>query len=1311
MKLHDLQIEGFGHFHDFSLGPLDSNLAVLHGPNEAGKSTLLAFIRTILFGFPTRGRDQHFPPLSGGRHGGRIALEDDQGTRYTLERFAGPRGGRYQLWTVCEERRGKQVALERLTGHATLDLFSNVFAFSLDEMQNEGLMDDSEVSGRLYSAGMGASGLLEFVGDLASRRDELFRPRGSAQTIAKLLRELNDIDGQLLTVQNNADKYRDLASRQGAILTELQATDDDIAKLNKRVAETKRLLEAWNDWVALERLESKLRDIPVFERFPDSPIERLENLESRVREARQDRDESEGELDTISEAAETPITDEDLLDDAERIEAIRRARSRFDGSVRDLPQRHDELREMEEGLSDRIRELGKGWDETRLDDLDTSLAVRQQVEVWRDRLNESGNKARDATVKLEQSRERLGELRAEEVLAQGRLIVDSSARHHSGPQPASGRLEELLNDQEEIERVRRGGGSFDDSVRDLPERQAELSAQEADISRQLRDLGNGWDEAKLEGFDTSMVFRHEVDSFLQVLAEQAERRRRIGERLEREASELVECRAAVDEAQARVPVERPPLDAREIELRRSALRTARSRRSDHDRVSINLENLRAQLASLIGGRESGGSASERPAALVPILVGVIGIGLMLAGVFLGQESLPFGLVAGTVLLGFGAYLLYRRPQMPSVVANPLIAAFDQNVTDAQAEVETAMALLVEAAQPLTLDDSPTADALDNAEAGLEAASRDLSAWDQANDRIEETKVALRAQEQRVEEAKEQAKSTVEAEDTSKKQWRQWLVRHGLDEGLTPETVVVLSGRIDTMRAVLQNLHQMRQRVAAIQVDIDQFKDQVSALAWRHGIQLDDHSHERIMAVADMLIESLDSVRQHVVQRDNVLDRLGQQKQAKVAADEEHTRASQDLEGRQSEWRGWLQKRGLNESFTPDALLEFLARVEIAHSSRTETCRMRSRVAAIEAAISQFRGQVRPLAETHGIKLDTADPIQLATAADTLINRLERVKEQVYERQQASQRQTEQRRRLKQLQQRLNLARRDLAALLAEGDAEDAEVFRRRAALNERRQGLETEREERLRSLTRLSGPDERLAVFRDSLAASDPDQLRAELGVLSEQIAARSDRRNELREERGRNGSEIDRLTGEVESSELRIRRNVLMEQLRENAREWSRLNIARAILEKTRRKFEQERQPGVILQAEEFFSNVTGQRYKRLYAPVGERTITVTDSSGRDKRPSELSRGTREQLYLALRFGLIREFGEHAERLPVVVDEALVNFDSNRASLAAASFAKLADTNQVLVFTCHRATIDAFVDVGARVVEIDRKETLTNSG
>ena len=60
MKLKELHVEGFGHFRDHVVGPLNSSVTVLHGPNEAGKSTLLAFIRTILFGFPSRGRDDYY---------------------------------------------------------------------------------------------------------------------------------------------------------------------------------------------------------------------------------------------------------------------------------------------------------------------------------------------------------------------------------------------------------------------------------------------------------------------------------------------------------------------------------------------------------------------------------------------------------------------------------------------------------------------------------------------------------------------------------------------------------------------------------------------------------------------------------------------------------------------------------------------------------------------------------------------------------------------------------------------------------------------------------------------------------------------------------------------------------------------------------------------------------------------------------------------------------------------------------------------------------------------------------------------------
>jgi uncharacterized protein YhaN len=52
MRLEELFLDGFGHFHQRTFSPAGRPVTVFHGPNEAGKSTLLAFIRTILFGFP-----------------------------------------------------------------------------------------------------------------------------------------------------------------------------------------------------------------------------------------------------------------------------------------------------------------------------------------------------------------------------------------------------------------------------------------------------------------------------------------------------------------------------------------------------------------------------------------------------------------------------------------------------------------------------------------------------------------------------------------------------------------------------------------------------------------------------------------------------------------------------------------------------------------------------------------------------------------------------------------------------------------------------------------------------------------------------------------------------------------------------------------------------------------------------------------------------------------------------------------------------------------------------------------------------------
>jgi uncharacterized protein YhaN len=94
MQLREIHIDGFGVFHDKHYCGLTSGTNVLYGPNEYGKSTLLAFVRRVLFGFPkSTAKVNLYPAIEGGAYGGRIVCEFADARNITISRGAGSRGG------------------------------------------------------------------------------------------------------------------------------------------------------------------------------------------------------------------------------------------------------------------------------------------------------------------------------------------------------------------------------------------------------------------------------------------------------------------------------------------------------------------------------------------------------------------------------------------------------------------------------------------------------------------------------------------------------------------------------------------------------------------------------------------------------------------------------------------------------------------------------------------------------------------------------------------------------------------------------------------------------------------------------------------------------------------------------------------------------------------------------------------------------------------------------------------------------------------------------------------------------------------
>ena len=112
------------------------------------------------------------------------------------------------------------------------------------------------------------------------------------------------------------------------------------------------------------------------------------------------------------------------------------------------------------------------------------------------------------------------------------------------------------------------------------------------------------------------------------------------------------------------------------------------------------------------------------------------------------------------------------------------------------------------------------------------------------------------------------------------------------------------------------------------------------------------------------------------------------------------------------------------------------------------------------------------------------------------------------------------------------------------------------------------------------------------------------------------------------------------------------------------------------------------IREADRFLNTMAHGRY-RLLAAVGEDGVHLEDRSLARKEEVAWSAGLADQVYLAIRLGLAREFGRHSEPLPVILDDVLVKFDPSRRANTARVILEFAREQQVLLFSCHPEFVD----------------------
>ncbi len=152
-------------------------------------------------------------------------------------------------------------------------------------------------------------------------------------------------------------------------------------------------------------------------------------------------------------------------------------------------------------------------------------------------------------------------------------------------------------------------------------------------------------------------------------------------------------------------------------------------------------------------------------------------------------------------------------------------------------------------------------------------------------------------------------------------------------------------------------------------------------------------------------------------------------------------------------------------------------------------------------------------------------------------------------------------------------------------------------------------------------------------------------------------------------------------------------------------LHVAGLMLEEALGAVDAAGTSGLLARIGGLFATLTGGAYERVVAAEhgdGARLLAVERGFAQDRREvKELSDGTRDQLFLALRLAAIEEHVAAAPALPFVADDILQTFDDDRAVAALHALVALSAHVQVILLSHHPHLLDLARALGPNLVHV----------
>lgn len=327
MKITDIHVDGFGVWNTMSADGLSPEVTLFYGPNEAGKTTLMQFVRAVLYGFSDERRHLYFPPVFGGVPGGMLRVEN-HGGEFTIERRLEEdeksKIGRAVVLSDNGSRQGQHLLSVLLAG-IDETIFNNVFAVGIRELQELATLNDTQAAEQLYdlASGVDRVSLVEVMRHLQSERLRIWQSDANADSeLARLLAKRQRLHVEIDGLEQQTRRWADLAHQQRLLVDEISDLENRIAtnEFDARTVEVS--IQVRDKWKKRADITRQITRIGHVEPLPEDCIARLDEVnESIDAQNEQIKPIKQRRLELRREMAAQPIN-KSLWDRACRIEAI-----------------------------------------------------------------------------------------------------------------------------------------------------------------------------------------------------------------------------------------------------------------------------------------------------------------------------------------------------------------------------------------------------------------------------------------------------------------------------------------------------------------------------------------------------------------------------------------------------------------------------------------------------------------------------------------------------------------------------------------------------------------------------------------------------------------------------------------------------------------------------------------------------------------------------------------------------------------------------------------------------------------------------